>query len=54
MMVIRLEFVLRGVNQEPGRGGKNPATGITNSIGRLTRNVVRNDAIYNGRDASDL
>ena len=54
MMLLGLEFVLCGFNQEPVHGGINPAIGITNSVGRLTRNVVRHDAIDNGRDASDL
>ena len=29
MMVVGLDFVLRGVKQEPGRGGINMAIGIT-------------------------
>ena len=53
-MVVRLEFLLRGVNQEPGRGGINPAIGITNFLGRFTGNVVSNDANNNGRGVSSV
>ena len=53
-MVVGLEFVLFGVNQDPGCGGINPAIGITNSVGRLPVTVIRNDANNNGRGASAI
>ena len=52
MMEVGLEFVLHGVDQEPDHGGINPAIGITNCVGHLTRTIVRNDANNNGGDAS--
>ena len=47
MMVVALEFVLCGVNQEPGRGGINPAICITNFLGRITVTVGRYDSNNN-------
>ena len=51
MMVAGLEFILCGVNQDPGRGGINMAIGITNFVGSLTGTVVRHEANNNGWDA---
>ena len=51
-MVVGLEFVLCGVNQDPGLGGINTAIGITNSVGRITRTVVGHDSSNNVWDAS--
>ena len=50
-MVVVLEFVLSGVNQEPGRGGIETVIGITNFVGHITGTVVRHDANNNGGDA---
>ena len=47
MVELGLEFVLHGVNQEPERGGINPAIGITKSVVRLIRTVFRPDANNN-------
>ena len=54
MMVIGLDFFLNEAKQDPGRGVINMATGITNSVGRLTRTVVRHDANNNIRDVSAI
>ena len=47
-----MEFVLCGVNQEPGCGGINPDIGITSSVGSLTGIVLMHDANNNGQDIS--
>ena len=52
MIVVGLELVLRGANQEPGCGGMNLAICIVNSVGHLTGTVVSHDANNDGWDAS--
>ena len=51
-MVVGLEFVLSGINQEPGCGGTNMAIGLANYIGCLYGNVVRHDSNANSRDGT--
>ena len=49
-----MEFFLRRVKKDPGRGGINMAIVIKNPVVHLTRNVVRHDANNNGWDASSI
>ena len=53
-MVLEFYYALCGLNQDPSRGGINPAISTTNYVGHISVTVVRHDENNTSQYASDI